>query len=457
MATKYLDKDGLEYFYNKIKGQIGGGNNLNNLLDGSATGSLHSINSDELSSYTMGQYAVALGGDVKASGNFSTALNFGTIAAGNSQTVIGKYNTIDTNNASAFIIGNGTADDARSNALTVDWNGNVASAGYVQVGGVTQYRDGSIEFTGNAAKATAPSSTLYRNIVFLDNGGRDSYHRLAFIEHYKTTANENCLQLGVYNHIAGTSSNSWPVGMRFTVNSSQNYFAQIWGNTTVSGSLLTSSGALYSRLASGEARVQVDNNGNNKIYMYSNSNGIVGIYSVTADGTNVPILGRANNSTDVQLNGSSSSVRDVGNGAKTTFQYSAPGMAYGNFTWLAAWNGYNLQAVNKSQFVASSDIRLKENIKDTTIEALPIINKIQMREFDWIEPKEKYKHQPIGMVADEIEKIDPYLTFGGGYTPEGTINVKAVDTFYLTGYLVKAVQELSTKIEKLEAKLYKYK
>ena len=184
--------------------------------------------------------------------------------------------------------------------------------------------------------------------------------------------------------------------------------------------------------------------------MYASSEGRVGIYSVTADGTQVPILGRANNSTDVQLNGSSSSVRDVGNGAQTTFKYSAPGMAYANFTWLAAWNGYTLQAVNKSQFVASSDVRLKENIKNTTIEALPIINKIQMREFDWIEPKEKYKHQPIGMIADEIENIDPYLTFGGGYTPEGTINVKAVDTFYLMGYLVKAIQELSAEVNMLK-------
>lgn len=43
-------------------------------------------------------------------------------------------------------------------------------------------------------------------------------------------------------------------------------------------------------------------------------------------------------------------VKDIGNSSNTTFAYSKNGMSYGDYTWLAGWNGYELRAVNKSQF-----------------------------------------------------------------------------------------------------------
>ncbi len=104
---------------------------------------------------------------------------------------------------------------------------------------------------------------------------------------------------------------------------------------------------------------------------------------------------------------------------------------------------------NKTINFSSSDIRLKENIKDPDLDALPVINSIQMHSFDWKDAHE-YTHQPLGMVADELEEIDPRFAVGGGYDEEGLINEKSVDTFYLVGYLVKAVQELSAEIESLK-------
>lgn len=47
-------------------------------------------------------------------------------------------------------------------------------------------------------------------------------------------------------------------------------------------------------------------------------------------------------------------VLDVNNGSHTTFAYSKTGMNYGDYTWLAAWNGNELRAVNKSQFATAS-------------------------------------------------------------------------------------------------------
>ena len=45
---------------------------------------------------------------------------------------MGRYNAIDSNGTYAAIIGNGTSNNDRSNALTVDWSGNVGIAGDVQ-------------------------------------------------------------------------------------------------------------------------------------------------------------------------------------------------------------------------------------------------------------------------------------------------------------------------------------
>ena len=47
-------------------------------------------------------------------------------------------------------------------------------------------------------------------------------------------------------------------------------------------------------------------------------------------------------------------VPDSGNDKKTTFAYSKAGLSYTDYTWLAAWNGYELRAVNKSHFAAAN-------------------------------------------------------------------------------------------------------
>lgn len=99
---------------------------------------------------------------------------------------------------------------------------------------------------------------------------------------------------------------------------------------------------------------------------------------------------------------------------------------------------------------STSDVRLKENIKDCDISALPFIESIRMRQFDW---KRNGVHQECGFIADELEELDPNLSIGGGYEEDGSMNEKSVNDFYLLGYLTKAVQELSQKVKDLEAKL----
>ena len=76
----------------------------------------------------------AEGGHTTASGNYSHAEGYDTEAASDYQHVQGKYNSVDGNNKYAHIVGNGTADGAayRSNAHTLDWDGNAWFAGTVE-------------------------------------------------------------------------------------------------------------------------------------------------------------------------------------------------------------------------------------------------------------------------------------------------------------------------------------
>ena len=69
-------------------------------------------------SHAEGMNTVASGVASHAGGSF-------TVAAGLDQTAIGRYNVEDSNGTYALIIGNGTDDSDRSNALTVDWDGDV--------------------------------------------------------------------------------------------------------------------------------------------------------------------------------------------------------------------------------------------------------------------------------------------------------------------------------------------
>ena len=71
-----------------------------------------------------GQASHAEGESTTVSGYASHAEGTGTIASSDYQHVQGQYNIEDTTNTYAHIVGNGTSSSARSNAHTLDWNGN---------------------------------------------------------------------------------------------------------------------------------------------------------------------------------------------------------------------------------------------------------------------------------------------------------------------------------------------
>ena len=118
-----------------------------------------------------GPAAHAEGWGTIASESYSHSQNFSTRAVKKAQTAIGKYNKEDTSTTTthgdgygtyAFIIGNGFNTLERSNAFTVDWDGNVMGQG---MAGMIQMFAGSTAPTGwLLCNGQAVSRTTYKEL-----------------------------------------------------------------------------------------------------------------------------------------------------------------------------------------------------------------------------------------------------------------------------------------------------
>ena len=94
----------------------------------------------------------------------------------------------------------------------------------------------------------------------------------------------------------------------------------------------------------------------------------------------------------------------------------------------------------------TSDERLKENIADVDDGYLELVNDIKIKSFDWKDrPNLKNK---VGVIAQELEKVIPNAVSKG----EDDVSKLPYQVSYpaLVPYLIKAVQELSAKVEELE-------
>ena len=109
-----------------------------------------------------GNHSTAMGQETTASGDYSTAMGFQTEASDRSSLVIGQYNLLGstfTNSATefstentAFVIGNGTANDSRSNALTVLFDGTTTIAGDLSINSDARLKANIISLGSTLAK-----------------------------------------------------------------------------------------------------------------------------------------------------------------------------------------------------------------------------------------------------------------------------------------------------------------
>ena len=110
-----------------------------------------------------------------------------------------------------------------------------------------------------------------------------------------------------------------------------------------------------------------------------------------------------------------------------------------------AGKAYGLWSIINQHF---SDRRLKENIVDCKHKALDYIHQFQFKEYDWKKQEDRPRraHTKIGLIAQEVQAVDPTLVYENG----DTLNL---DNLRLTNIALKAIQELSQRIETLERKL----
>ena len=174
--TSILQQNSRMYF-DKSKSAFRAGYNSDNSWNQDSTG-MYSVsfggNTNASGDYSiaMGQSATAKGNHSSAVGYFTTANGFSSTALGNStiaesyaETVIGRFNTNYTpasilswnQNDRLFVIGNGTSNILRSDALVVLKNGKVGIGKSVAAYDLDV--DGHINFTGN----------LYQNGILFGN------------------------------------------------------------------------------------------------------------------------------------------------------------------------------------------------------------------------------------------------------------------------------------------------
>lgn len=79
-----------------------------------------------------GNNSRAIGQAVHTNGTLSTGIGDRITANGRLHFAIGKYNTIEEGDLYAFSVGNGTSEEARSNAFTLDWEGNGCYQGKIE-------------------------------------------------------------------------------------------------------------------------------------------------------------------------------------------------------------------------------------------------------------------------------------------------------------------------------------
>ena len=136
----------------------------------------------------------------------------------------------------------------------------------------------------------------------------------------------------------------------------------------------------------------------------------------------------------------------------TTYWFSCPSNV--NYIWFTS-NVSNMfldttgtLTVNNDVigFNSASDIKLKTNIRPLNIDCSDLISKIKPVEFNWKDidsiPIEKRNKLDYGFIAQDIEKILPHLV-------KDITSHKIIKYEKFAPYLVKAIQEINNKLDKL--------
>lgn len=102
---------------------------------------------------------------------------------------------------------------------------------------------------------------------------------------------------------------------------------------------------------------------------------------------------------------------------------------------------------NETIDTTASDMRLKEDIKPTEIDALAVLNTLEVRDFDWKAGKRKARGRATGLIAQEVYEVLPQVV----HKPNDPEDVWSVDYHHIVPYLIQAVKELQAEVDELKS------
>ena len=116
--------------------------------------------------------------------------------------------------------------------------------------------------------------------------------------------------------------------------------------------------------------------------------------------------------------------------------------------------------IGNQSITTSSDFRLKENIVDTQRDALDILNKLRVVDHTWNDPSDQCENNRnargvwTGLIAQEAVDHVRWLVNKPLVDEEedGSKNYWQMDYGYAVPLLIKAIQQLTTRLAALETK-----
>ncbi|MBI4647563.1 MAG: tail fiber domain-containing protein [Bacteroidia bacterium] len=386
------------------------------------------------SSTAMGVLTIASGGSSTAMGYYTTAQPYASLAIGRYNIISGTYNSWVATDP-LFIIGNGSGDAARSNAMTVLKNGNVG------IGTTTP---------NCLLHVNAASGDIFR---LQDNGTT----RMKMIDNGKIMIGGN-----------STPSNTIDVDGNMSIGS-------YYGSSAPSNGLIVS-GNVGIGTASPSSKFVVAN-GESNFYSGTYSDPAVGfVYDAKFGGSNNGIavrgqsyfagkvgIGTSSPANKLDVNGL---IRAQGadwpaTGAGVEIAYNGTGYIQsfdrGASSWKELRLGGNVTPVNDNLFscgtsaykwtavwavdgtINTSDLRLKKDIQKLDY-GLSEVLKLEPVSFYW---KQNDRGRKIGLIAQEVQNVIAEVVVVGE-DPQKTLGLNYAE---LVPVLIKAIQEISAEME----------
>jgi hypothetical protein len=213
------------------------------------------------------------------------------------------------------------------------------------------------------------------------------------------------------------------------------------GTSTPAGSLQVVGGILARGGAPGG--LGVNNNG----YAFSGNGGDAdsGMYS-SADGQ---LEFYVNSVELMRINSSANRVLFIGSASRggSGYAVASPDDSIANAIRAGGYIEWqsDIGSIGTNYFV--SDIRKKQNIQPSTTSALPVINAIELIEFDFAEGSGEEGHVDVGVSAQQLQTVNEQFV---AELSDGTLMVRDPKIF---PYLIKAIQEQQAIISAMEARL----